>query len=158
MRDRRLNKMKRDLDSAFARVDLIDPLNEELRNDLSRYLCIRVSAFLETSVKRLFTSYSQAKSFGYVGRYAEHQLGTLNTVNYERLRQLSGSFDDEWRVRLVESMPPDQKDAIDSIMANRHLIAHGETAPGMSYPDVRDYYIRIVTLLTTLEDELVPRP
>ncbi len=44
------------------------------------------------------------------------------------------------------------KDAVDSVVSNRHLIAHGQDV-GIGFGTIKKYYERVVKAIETLEKE-----
>jgi glycerol dehydrogenase-like iron-containing ADH family enzyme len=68
----------------------------------------------------------------------------------EKICQLTGSFDQNWEMALRRATEGEIKDAIDSIVHNRHKIAHGEDV-GLSYVTMRRYFENAVKLIELLE-------
>jgi hypothetical protein len=74
------------------------------------------------------------------------------------LLEIAGAFDDAWRTNL-ESFLADsgRKEAIDSIIANRHLIVHGKDS-GITLVRVKEYLQRCIEVIDFLEFQCGVRP
>jgi len=138
---RRVDSIRSQIDASFARAERI-PFNEiELRADLARYLCVTVLGYIERAVTEVTSQYCEAHASLQVGRFAAAQLSRPGNLNSERLLQLLGSFDPNWRELLQEYFDEDEqrKLAIDSLVANRNNIAHGDPV-GLTIAGVQIYY------------------
>jgi len=133
-----LLRLTQRLDSAFGRAGKLgDDL--ELRADFARYLCVLVSGYLETAVVECAGSYVARKSAPPVAAYASRALDRFANPNAERLLQLIGSFSADWRVSVEEFLVDERKEAVDSVVALRNQIAHGESV-GVTYVRIKAYY------------------
>ena len=83
--------------------------------------------------------------------YVESRLGRLGNLNTEQLLQLVGSFDRDWHNKLEQFVIGERKDALDSVIANRNNIAHGESV-SLTYMRIRDYYKRICEVVDFVDE------
>jgi hypothetical protein len=111
------------LEATFERAKTVSDL--QVQADLARHLCVLVAGYLEQSTRHILGEYSSEKSHPAVSRYVERRLGFFSNANCQKLCDLVGDFDAGSRVRLEEFLVGERKDAIDSVVANRHQIAHG---------------------------------
>ena len=155
MRDRELHRLKSDVDSAFGRIKEIDPGAIQLQAEYARYLCVRTSGLFEVAVQHIFSEHSRRAASRQVARYAATSIGRRRSMATEELLQLIGAFDPNWRVKVEAFVVGERKDAIDSIVANRHAIAHG-TPTGITYVRIQRWYELALEVLTFLEDEYIP--
>ena len=99
----------------------------QLQSSLARYLCVLVSGFLEQSFRDVFCEYvdsiEERLSDGIVN-LLERQLQSPNSDN---VRRVAGYFHEEWRQGLKEYLGEKRGEALNSVVKNRHLIAHGES-------------------------------
>ncbi len=135
-------------------VDRIDSFNgdSEIQADLAKYLCVSVSGFLENSLRLIYSEYCQSKSHPNVGNYADNQLGGFQNPNMEKILTLAGSFCPQWRIALEEFVKDSIRVSVDSVVANRHLIAHGESV-GITIRIVKRQYEDILRLVTFIENQ-----
>jgi len=142
---------KQRLDSLFDRISKL-PVDEEFHAHWSRYLCVLISGFIENAMRILLTEYSKNKSHPNVSNYVSKQIKGITNLNNERILQLLGAFDSEWRSVIEKKITDAQKDAIDSIVANRHNIVHGRSV-GITVSRVKNYYLCILAVINTIEKE-----
>jgi len=117
-------QQKQRLDSVFSLVAQMTP-SEEVLSHWAKYLCVLTSGFIEESLRLLLYEYASTHSDTPVASYVSARLEGLTNLNDEKICQLLGSFSDDWRDKFLATRSEEQKDAIDSVLANRHLIAHG---------------------------------
>lgn len=143
------------LDALFSLTKQL-PQNEEMLAHWSRYLCVLVSGFIENSVKILVVSYAEKKCHPYILNYISQNIKGVTNLNDDKIRQLVGSFSEDWRRILDTRIRDDQKAAIDSILANRHNIVHGRPV-GISFVPLRDWYRLTVEVVEILENDCLTR-
>lgn len=145
-----VERLKQVLDATFNRV----PGGEtdlELLSDFARYLCVLTSGFLEQAVIALVLEHSRVNASPTVQRYVEFQLRRLTNTNAQRLIELLGSFDPDWRRDLVAYLVDERKDAVDSVINLRNTISHGRFA-GLTMARVRNYYDRVKEVVDHIAD------
>lgn len=142
---------KQRLDSLFDRISTL-PIDDEIHAHWSRYLCVLISGFIENAMRILLTEYTKNKSHPNVSNYVSKQIKGITNLNNEKILQLLGSFDSEWRNVIEQKITDAQKDAIDSIVANRHNIVHGRSV-GITVPRVKNYYHRILAVIDAIESD-----
>lgn len=98
----------------------------EVRSHWAKYICVIVSGYLESSVREIFSEYSKDKSAPAVSRYVSTQLGRFQSADAERIMALAAAFSLQWEKSLKEFVDEERKTAINSIVGNRHAIAHGD--------------------------------
>ena len=76
MRNIEIERRENRLDSLFKRVGHVteDP---ELQSHWTRYLCILVSGFLESSIRTMFASFAEKRAQTNVARFVTAQLSFL---------------------------------------------------------------------------------
>lgn len=148
--------LRRRLDATFARATGVSA-EAELLSDLARYLCVLVSGFVDRSVVELVLEHVRRHSQPRVQSYVEARLRRFSNANAQRLIELLGSFDPVWRKDLELYVVDERKDAIDSIVALRNRIAHGQHV-GLTIGRVRDYYEQVRRVVDHIADLCVPVP
>ena len=147
--NREVLRYKQRLDNLINRIDSFSG-DEELHAHLVRYMCVIVCGFLEVSVPAIYNEYAQEKAMKYVANYVNRQLGSFRSPNMERILGLAGAFSPEWRDKLENATSEVIKDSINSIVANRHLIAHGRSV-GITIGRMKRYYKDAVKLIKLIE-------
>ena len=110
----------------------------ELRAHWARYICVLASGFLENALREVYASYARTCSAQNVGDYVESQLDRVQNPKANRFVETAQTFNKKWARDLTDFMDDDgRREAIDAIMANRHLIAHGKDS-GITLARVSD--------------------
>lgn len=123
----------------------------EMQAHWSRYVCVLVAGFLENAHLELFGRYARSCSSPDVGRYVEATLKRIRNPKAGRFLETARAFNPAWEPPLKEFLEDNgRKDAIDSVMANRHLIAHGKDCD-ISLVRVTDYLSKCVEVLDFIE-------
>ncbi len=128
-----------------------------MQSDFAKYLCILVSGYVETAVTELLLEHSRRNAAPTVQRYVEAHTRRLTNLNSERLQQLLGSFDPDWRQSLSQLLVDEKKDALDSVVSLRNKIAHGESV-GLTYQRIIGYFKHIKPVVEKVEDLCAPGP
>jgi hypothetical protein len=135
------------LDHLFRRAgELEDP---ELKAHWARYLCVLASGFIETSVRALFAQYSRGAAAPNVANFVEEKLKDFQSARMNNICDLTRQFNPAWADQLELDTQGELKDAVDSIVSNRHQIAHGRDV-GVSYVQVKQYYEGAVKVMDLL--------
>ena len=127
----------------------------EVESDLARHLCVLVSGFVERSVADLLAAFAGRVGSPVLQHYVENSLRRLTSVNKEKLLQLLGSFDADWRTEYDAFVVDEREAALNSVVALRHGIAHGKFST-LSLGRMREYWGDIQKIIDHLEDKLDP--
>ena len=146
----RIVSYRRRLDYLFDQVKEFTD-NSELQAQWSRYLCILVAGFIEKSLQEILRKYTNDKAAPKVVNYVYSRLKRFTNPNMEGIRTLLGAFQAEWRLKTETIAEREMKDAVNSVMALRNPIAHGENT-GISYVTIKEYYQSILKLVKHIED------
>jgi hypothetical protein len=125
MKNREVVRYKQQLDDLFSKISNL-PEGAEMRSHWARYLCIRVSGFLEVSVRSIYSQYAKDKAAPFVANYIEKQLSGFQNPNMEKILNVARAFNPEWADRLEQIVEGEIKDSVVSIVAIRNKIAHGD--------------------------------
>jgi hypothetical protein len=125
----------------------------ELLAHWAKYLCVLVAGFLENSLAEVYSEFVTDSSSPAVARFATTMLGNIQNPKAQRFLEITGAFDDAWRVELERFLAANgRKEALDSVMANRHQIAHGENS-GITLVRVNQYLEKCVEVIDFLESQ-----
>jgi RiboL-PSP-HEPN len=135
---REIHRLRSRLDATFARAP--DPTSDpELQADFAKYLCVLVSGYLESALCALLLDFAQRRSSVEVAAFVERQLGPWTNPKAEKIIDLFGAFHQDWRENLTAFLVDQRKDSVNSLVALRHRIAHGESV-GTSMSQIRSHY------------------
>ena len=156
MQNRRLRSQRDGLKSLLDRTDEAVGNDIDLIGHWGRYLCVLTAGFLENSLKEVYSDFVGRASSPKVTRFAATKLDDISNPKAGRFVETARSFDQAWAVELEAFLNEDdsrRKNAIDSIMNNRHQIAHGGSVQ-ISVGRVREYLPGCIEVVEFLEDQV----
>lgn len=123
MLHRERDRIKRVLDLGKS-IPLDD--NERIGH-WGRYACIACTGYIEVALRLVIQTHVHNKATPEIHAYVVRNLESVQNPKAERFVGVLRCFSDRWANELESFFTSNQqvKDAIDSLMANRHLIAHG---------------------------------
>jgi len=142
-----VDRRRQRLQSTF---DLINgqAIPPELLAHYSRYLCVLVSGFIETSVEELVTHYCRIRSAEPVERFVTQQVGRINNIDLDKLRQLVYTFNPDWWA-ILEAEHPDELQAFLSVASTRNSVSHGGDT-GITIGTVCQYFDQVTVVIVRL--------
>ena len=134
-------RLRQMLDATFKRASTLrsDP---EIQSDFARYLCILVSGFIEQAVAELIMEHARNHSAPTIQRFVELRIQQLTNVKTQRLQEVLGTLNPEWRQDLEQFVVDEKKDALDSIVSLRNRISHGYSV-GVTFARIQKYYEQV---------------
>ena len=151
MRNVEVSSQQMKLKSAFDLGKTLSS-NPELQSHWARYLCVLVSGFIENSVRLMYSDYVRSRAAPEVCKYAERHLGLFRNPNMESILQLTGSFSNQWREELVQRTQGQIQDSVNSIVNNRHNIAHGRSV-GVTLGTMLGWYENALQLVGIIAEQ-----
>lgn len=133
-----VSRLRSRLDATFARIP-VSATDFEVQADFAKYLCVLVSGFFENAIVALLLDYVERRSAPEVMSFVERQLDYWTNPNTEKITKLFGAFNADWRISLTAYLVDERKDSLNSLVALRHKVAHGESV-GTSLSQVRAHY------------------
>ena len=145
---------RRLLEARIARlVQAVPEINDdELRAELTKYLCVLASGLLEVSCRDILTRYALRRSAPPIQRFVAARLSDFQSAKVGNIIELLQCFDPGGASRWRASLSDEEADSIDSIVNNRHQIAHGRSI-GLSFNVLVRYHEHASRALTLIEDE-----
>jgi hypothetical protein len=148
MKNRRISQNKDRLDNLFEQAKQIKDV--ELLGHWSRYLCVLVSGFIETSIQTILLEYADKKSAPEIAHYVSQQVRDFQNAKMNKILTLLGDFSPTIAANVEVATDGELKESVDSIVQNRHQIAHGQNT-GISLVTVKGYYENVVKVLEIVE-------
>jgi hypothetical protein len=142
---------KQKLDDLYRKASLL-AANPEMLAHWSRYLCVLTSGFIEQSVRAIYSEYAHRKSPVHLSRYVQIQLNRFQNPTFGNILNLAAAFSSEWEDELKTTIDDETKDAVNSIVSNRHNIAHGRDV-GITMHILQRYYDRAVKILELIDEQ-----
>lgn len=132
-----LHEISSRLDKVFESFRGIE--DDEIKSHYARYLCVLTSGYLEESVKIIIRAYVSQKTHPTISNYVDSSISNVTNLKTEKLSKFLNSFNSEWKDKFETTLTDEEKDSINSVVANRHQIAHGQNV-SVSYVRVNDWY------------------
>lgn len=125
----------------------------ELQSHWGRYLCIMAAGFLENAIGEVYSAFAYQAASKPVAEYVSSVTRSIQNPKAERFLRTAKAFKPEWEKELEKFINENgRKDAIDSIMSNRHRIAHGLPAE-ITVVRVNQYLEKSIEVLEFIENQ-----
>jgi len=125
----------------------------EAQSHWAKYICILSSGLLENAIKELYKDFVQRSASRPVVDHVVLNLDKIQNPKSSRFVEIARSFKTKWADDLEVFVGQNgRKEAIDSIMANRHLIAHGKDS-GITLARIKQYLDRSVEVIEYIENQ-----
>ncbi len=121
----------------------------EVQSDYAKFLVIRVSGIIEQTITEIVSSYAQSRAHQSIVEHVDWRMNAFQNPTIERILQLVGSFQRNWRTKLEAELTKEEREALGSINAQRNKIAHGQQST-ISLGQIDQYYKQAKTLLNKI--------
>jgi|SRR6185369_1901057 len=142
------------IDTLFAQVASIpDPATQA---EWSKYLCILVSGFIEESLRVLLEEYTSTRATPVIRAFVSKEVRGITNCKTSKISAILQRFDPRWETDFLDQIEArsritdEIKNSLDSVVNNRHLIAHGKNV-GLGYAAVSNYYRNVKRAIETME-------
>lgn len=154
MKRTRAFQHKQRLDSLFKKAKASPAFSDdpELQSHWARYLCVLASAYLETAVREIYSSFAQERASQEVANFVRHRLQQFRNPNMDRILQIAAAFRADWRDKLIAATSGAPFDAVNSIVENRHKIAHGRDV-ALTLTQISNYYKDALKVVSAIEKQ-----
>lgn len=122
------------------------PDDPEITAHWAKYICISITASMEVCFSRMLMHYAQTRSDRRISSYVSRRLKRFQNPGIDKILNLYGDFDDEWRAQLEEYLSHEKRSAIGSIIANRHNISHGQDS-NVTISRLKEWYKSVEGLI-----------
>ena len=153
MRSRTLSSQHQRLKWLLGQAKQFNSDQFELQAHWARYLCVLAAGFIENALADVYSAYARSSSSPSISNYVEATLGKIQNPKANRFLETARAFNTDWEDTLRDFLDKDgRREAIDSIMTNRHLIAHGKDS-GISLVRVSEYLEKSVQVVEFIENQ-----
>lgn len=147
----KLEVQEKKLDDLLKKIESVS--DDELKAHLSKYFCIRISGYLENSIKALIMSYSEGSSPQAVANFLQHELKYVTNLSPEKICMLLRKFSDDWEYKFSQRVTEKQCESLNSIISNRNNIAHGQP-DSISAKVINQYYLDLKDVVAILKETI----
>jgi len=147
-----IHQQKQRLDELFKAAIAVSDI--EMKSHWSRYLCVLVCGFIENSVELCLSEYSRRSASPFVSNFVSAKLRGFQNPKMGAILDLLGSFSPDWRAQIESATQGQLSDSVNSIVGNRHKIAHGDSV-SLSIGSLTAYYKDAVAVVELLQKTCV---
>jgi hypothetical protein len=153
MRSPNLTSQLQRLNELFSKTTAASGADIEIRSHWAKYLCVLCAGFLENAVTDVYGEFARRASSKPVADYAISILSKIQNPNAQKFFETANKFKPEWGTDLNIFLDSNgRREAINSIMKNRHEIAHGKYS-GITLVQIRNYFDKAVEVVEFIENQ-----
>lgn len=153
MNNRELSSQLQRLREIFNKTNAACRDNFEMKSHWAKYLCVLIAGFLENSLKVIYGEFVRMAASKPVADYANSMLSRIQNPNATMFIQTARRFKPDWATELDAFVDSNgRREAINSIMKNRHEIAHGKYS-GITMAQIKDYLDKAVEVIDFIESQ-----
>ena len=157
MRSRELSRQFQQIKDLIKSTNTSTGDNLELQGHWGKYLCILSAGFLENAISEIYIEFSDKCSSPPIASFSRKHLERINNPKSQKFIDTAYAFKKTWGNELEQYFHdnPNKKNAIDSIMNNRHLIAHGKST-SISVARIKDFLQESIDVINFIESQCYP--
>ncbi len=153
MHNRELSRQIQQLNDLIARTSHASAGDIEVQAHWAKYICVLSAGLLENALTELYVEYAQGSASEAVSAYVRSSLSKIQNPKTSKYVEVASAFKKEWGKELdIFASEEGRKEALNSIMSNRHLIAHGKTSD-ISMVRVKEYLKKSIELIEFVEEQ-----
>jgi hypothetical protein len=134
------------LEALFKKVEQFPTDDLQLLAHWAAYVCVLTSGFIEVGLRSILLAHASSGASPSVVRYVDRQLGRVRNPNMEVVIQNVRSFSEDWAATIEDATAGEIAASVNSVIANRHRIAHGESVD-LTLARMRTYFDDSVHML-----------
>lgn len=140
----------KEIDSAFSLAE--NQNDDEVKSYFAYLLCIRISGLIENYLKTKVSDYSDKKVPKQITRFLSIKFADITNLKTTKLLEILGQFSLQWKsdFEVIIQNNVQLKSSLDSLINNRHNIAHGQRA-SLTLRTVRQYYEDVQEIINELD-------
>jgi len=129
--------------------------DDELKAELTKHLCVLASGLLEVTCKEILLKYTSRRCAPEISNVVSVRLSYFQNPKVSKIQELLSEFDPRKAEHWKNDLSDEESDAVDSIVNNRHQIAHGRSI-GLSFSVLARYHYHAAKALTAIEKQFPP--
>lgn len=155
MLNRKISTQLQRLASLIKRSEEATDQSIELQSEWSKYICVLAAGLLENALKEIYLDFARNNVSAPIANFVSSTISPIRNPKTQRFLDIAAAFSETWRAELEQYADQDGRgDAIDSIMNNRHLIAHGQYQNSrISLAQVKEYLGKAVEVIEFIENQ-----
>ncbi len=155
MENQEISRQLQRLRSLIKRTNEACTDNLEIQADWAKYICVIGSGLIENGIRHIYMEYASKTVSKPIAKYVNSHLSAIRNPKSDRFLEVAGAFKEEWKEELEVFLNEDGRgDAIDSLMDQRHLIAHGKAHnSSLTMGGVLGYLEKAIQVLKFIESQ-----
>jgi len=155
MQSRELARQLQRLRDLLKRTQEACGNNIEMQSHWAKYLCVLTAGFLENALKGIYTDHAHRVVSMPIANFVSSNLSQIRNPKIQKFFDIAGAFKETWKIELENFADLNgRREAIDSIMNQRHLIAHGQSHnSNITISQVKDYLDKSVEIIEFIEKQ-----
>src|SRR5437763_8952085 len=155
MYNREIAKQFQRLQDLIKKADEATNGNIELQAHWARYICIIIAGLLENAIKEIYMDYARQQVSRPIASFISSILSPIRSPKSQKFLEIATAFNPAWKDELENHLSDEGRgDAIDTIMSNRHLIAHGKSYnSNVSLVRIKEYVTKAEEVLEFIEEQ-----
>ena len=127
-------------------------MDDELRSHIARYLIVLISGMYEDMIKSLITEFAFKENINKeIKNFLSRQITIIfRNPKFENITRILNRFNKTWIKQLKGKVNEENINALDSIINNKNLIAHGDKST-ITFQDIKSYYEKSRVILIELD-------
>lgn len=129
--------------------------NIELQAHWAKYLCVVSAGLLENTIQVLYSEYAERQVSRPVTNFVSKTLSQIRNPKAERFLETAQHFKSDWSDELGAFLEDNgRKEAINSIIGQRYLIAHGrESDSTITVAQISNYIEKAIEVIEKIEEQ-----
>ena len=153
MRSQELTRQLQILSECFRKTSSAVGGDLEMQAHWARYLCVLSAGFIENALAEIYTEFVRRAASEPVANHASSVVSKVQNPKAQKFVETAAAFKARWGEELEAFLEEKgRRDAIDSIMANRHLIAHGKNS-GITVARLQSYLSKAIEVVEYVENQ-----
>jgi len=155
MQNQEIHKQLQKLNDLIQRTQSACHNDFELQSHWAKYICILSAGLLENALKELYSDYAKKQVSQPVANFVSSNLSHIRSPKMQKFLEIAAAFKEDWKDELENYVNSNGRtEAVDSIMNNRHLIAHGKNHnSNISLAQIKDYLNKAKEVLVFIETQ-----
>lgn len=155
MQNREISRQIQQLHNLIQRTNEACGDNSEIQSHWAKYLCIMSAGLIENSLKEIYIDFANEKASKPIANFISSKISQIRNPKPDKFFDIAASFNPNWKDELQNYMQTDGRgDAIESIMNNRHLIAHGKSRDSrVTVVQIKEWLFKSVQVLEFIETQ-----
>lgn len=155
MQNREISIQIQRLQSLVKRANEATGENIELLGDWAKYLCVLAAGLLENSLKEIYSDFANRTTSKPIAMFVSSSLSPIRNPKAQKFLDTARAFSAPWGDELENYLDDNgRREAIDTIIGQRHLIAHGRYRDStISMVQIQDYLGKAVEVMDFIDTQ-----